>query len=85
MEILIYSAGSCILCGMLKTFLGSRDIAYSEVRVDLDKKALKTMRRITNNNHLVPQIVINGQWIGGYQELYELYKKGELTEKNEIC
>jgi monothiol glutaredoxin len=33
----------------------------------------------------IPQIYINGEFIGGSDILYELYQKGELQEKVEVA
>jgi glutaredoxin 3 len=74
----IYSTGTCPLCERAKALLGKYGIAYDEVRVDLDRAALKEMLAATNHARTVPQIVIDGRHIGGFTELTELHMDGGL-------
>ncbi len=53
-------------------------IPYQEIRIDIDKSAMKEMLGISNNARTVPQIVIEGKSIGGFSELTELHMDGEL-------
>jgi glutaredoxin 3 len=46
--------------------------------VDLDRGALKEMLQVTDHARTVPQIAIDGEWIGGFSELTELHMDGEL-------
>jgi len=55
-------------------------IAFEEVRVDMDRAGLKEMLEISNHARTVPQIAIDGRWIGGFSELTELKMDGELDE-----
>ena len=55
-------------------------IPYDESRVDLDRSALKEMLEVTDHARTVPQITIDGRWIGGFDELTELHMDGELDE-----
>jgi len=36
------------------------------------------MLGVTNGARTVPQILLNGKWIGGFSELTELHMDGEL-------
>jgi len=56
------------------------DIDYDEVRIDGDDAAMKQFVEVTNGARTVPQIVIDGQPIGGFSELTELHMDGELDE-----
>jgi len=53
-------------------------IPYTESRVDLDREQLKEMLELTSHARTVPQIAIDGKWIGGFNELTELHMDGEL-------
>jgi len=53
-------------------------IPYTEARVDLNRDLLKEMLELTNHARTVPQIAIDGKWIGGFNELTELHMDGEL-------
>jgi glutaredoxin 3 len=77
-RVTIYSTGTCPICDKTKTLLSKWNIAYQEKRVDLDQAALKEMLALTNHARTVPQLSIDGKWIGGFNELTELHMEGEL-------
>ncbi len=74
----IYSTGTCPICDNTKSLLKKWHIPYDEARVDMDRGLLKEMLSVTNNARTVPQIVIDGKWIGGFTDLTELHMEGEL-------
>lgn len=76
----IYSTGVCPICEKTKSLLNKWNIDYEEIRVDLDRDGLKEMLAITNHARTVPQITIDGKWIGSFTELTELHMEGELDE-----
>ena len=76
----IYSTGTCPICDKTKMLLGKWDIPYDEVRVDNDRDALREMMELTDRARTVPQITIDGRWIGGFNELTELHMEGELEQ-----
>ena len=78
MRVKIYSTGTCPICDKTKTLLTKWQIPYQEVRVDLDRSELKQMLEVTTTARTVPQICIDHQWIGGFNELTELHMDGEL-------
>ena len=55
-------------------------MAYVEAKVDSDNAALREMSVITKGAHTVPQIVIDGKWIGSFTDLTMLHMDGELDE-----
>ena len=74
----VYSTGTCPICDKTKTLLAKWGIGYEEVRVDLNRDGLREMLEITNHARTVPQIAIDGRWIGGFNELTEMHMDGEL-------
>ena len=56
------------------------EIAYDEVMIDSDEAALKEFAEVTNGARTVPQIIIDGNLVGGFSELTELHMDGELDE-----
>ncbi|MDH5230162.1 MAG: glutaredoxin [Gammaproteobacteria bacterium] len=76
----IYSTGTCPLCEKSKALMAKWQIEYEEARVDQDRDALKEMLSISNGARSVPQIVIDGRWIGSFTELTELHMEGELDD-----
>lgn len=79
-RITIYSTATCPICDKTKTLLKKWKIGYEEKRVDLDQAALKEMLVLTNHARTVPQLAIDGKWIGGFNELTEMHMEGELDE-----
>ena len=43
MHITVYSTGSCQYCIMLKKYLDEKNVAYTDIRVDLDQEAAAEM------------------------------------------
>lgn len=74
----VYSTGICPICDKTKALLVKWGIPYEEVRVDLDQSALREFSQVTNGARSVPQITIDGKWIGGFSELTELHMDDEL-------
>lgn len=74
----VYSTGVCPICDKTKTLLTKWGITYEEVRVDQDQAALREFSQLTHGARTVPQITIDGKWIGGFTELTELHMEDEL-------
>lgn len=74
----IYSTATCPICDKAKALFKKWGITYDEAMVDQDRDALKEMLEVTNHARTVPQITIDGKWIGGFTELTELHMDGEL-------
>ncbi len=74
----IYSTGRCPMCDKAKTLLGKWRIPFQEVRVDQGRNGLVEMSRLTNGARTVPQIAIDGKWIGSLVELTELHMDDKL-------
>ena len=76
----IYSTGVCPICEQTKKLFVKWNIGYDEARIDLDREELKEMLEISNHARMVPQISIDGKWIGGFTELTEMHMADELDE-----
>lgn len=77
--VIVYSKEPCPYCNMAKDLLASRNIDFEEIRVDLDNAKLQEMMQ-KSNRRTVPQIFINDQSIGGYDDLAALAKSGKLDD-----
>jgi glutaredoxin 3 len=77
MQIKMYTKGYCSFCYAAKRLLTKRGLAFEEVTVSGDSQAEQEMRSLTGRN-TVPQILIDGEAIGGYTELVELDMDGNL-------
>jgi glutaredoxin 3 len=76
----IYSTGTCPICDKTKMLLTKWGISYEEARVDNSMSELREMAELSNGARTVPQIAIDGKWIGGFSELTEMHMDGELDE-----
>ncbi len=77
-KVKVYSTGTCPICVKAKAFLDKRGIGYDEVRIDLDREAMREFSAVTNGARTVPQIVVDGKCIGGFTELTEIHMDGGL-------
>ena len=77
-EVKIYSTGTCPMCTKAKGLMDKWNIKYIEVRVDSDRAGLIEMSKVTDGARTVPQIAIDGKWVGSLAELTELHMDGEL-------
>jgi glutaredoxin 3 len=76
-KIVIYTTATCPYCDWAKQLLDTKKATYQEVRVDLDLDQRAEMVRLTGRRS-VPQIFINDQPIGGFDDLTALDKAGKL-------
>ena len=54
-------------------------LSYEEINIEEQGISREELVNITGN-HSVPQIVINGAFIGGFDELLQLNQSGKLQE-----
>lgn len=76
-KVIVYSKENCPYCVFAKQLLESKDISYEEVRVDLDLNKLNEMIE-HSQRRTVPQIFINDQHVGGFDDLQALERAGQL-------
>ena len=79
-RVTVYSTAHCAFCTRAKVMLEKWEIPYNEVRIDGDTAAMKEFIEVTNGARTVPQIVIDGKAIGGFDDLTELHMDGELDD-----
>ena len=73
----IYTTPFCGYCARAKSLLDRKGAAYQEMDVMMDDKKRAEMRERARRS-TVPQIFINGQHIGGSDELADLEQAGKL-------
>ncbi|MEX0675362.1 MAG: glutaredoxin domain-containing protein [Gaiellaceae bacterium] len=79
-RILMYSTRWCGYCVRAKALLEGKRLEYEEVLLDDVPDFRRRLHELTGG-WTVPQIVIDGEPIGGYTELWRLDKTGELDAK----
>ena len=78
-EIIIYSTLFCPYCHAAKQLLKSKDLDFQEIRVDQDRHQRQVMMEKSGRTS-VPQIFINDQHIGGFDDLNALNRSGKLDQ-----
>jgi len=76
-RIQMYTTRWCGYCVRAKTLLESRGISFEEISLDDDPDFRQRLLDLTGG-WTVPQIVIDDRPIGGYTELWQLDRSGEL-------
>ena len=78
-QIEIYTKSWCPFCARAKSLLQSRQLAYTEIDITTDE--LREQEMIERSGGFsVPQIFINGEGIGGSDDLASLDASGELDQ-----
>ncbi|OGO94648.1 MAG: glutaredoxin 3 [Coxiella sp. RIFCSPHIGHO2_12_FULL_44_14] len=77
----IYTTPTCSYCLRAKALLDRKKVSYVEIRVDQDPQQRAIMIQRSGGQRTVPQIFINDQWIGGFDELWSLEQQHQLDSK----
>jgi glutaredoxin 3 len=73
----LYTTDNCPFCMSAKKLLGKREIVYTEINLARDPDGRQQLID-TTGMYTFPQIVIDGESIGGFQELLAADKAGRL-------
>jgi glutaredoxin 3 len=73
----MYTTRWCGYCVRAKTLLDAKGLPYEEIAVDDDPAFRQHLQELTGG-WTVPQILIDGEPIGGYTELWRLERDGRL-------
>ncbi len=79
-DIVIYSKEWCPYCAKAKALLRSKGLAYTEVDVTHDEALQREMVE-RSRRRSTPQLFIDGESIGGYDDLAVLNATGRLDER----
>jgi glutaredoxin 3 len=80
-EIEIYTTKVCPYCVRAKRLFDKKGAAYKEIDVSNDEELRTSMTARAGGRRTVPQIFINGEHIGGCDDLYALDAAGGLDPK----
>ena len=69
MKVSIYTKDNCIWCDRAKILLDSKKISFNEIDLSDDSERLKFYEKIGDNVKTVPQVFIDDNRIGGFQDL----------------
>ena len=74
----MYTSFFCPFCTRAKSLLKNKGVEFSEIGVDSDPALRQQMTERSGGARTVPQIFIDGNPIGGSDELVALDRSGEL-------
>jgi glutaredoxin 3 len=76
----IYTSMFCGYCVRAKKLLSQKGVSFTEKDVTADKSGRTLMTSRAGGRTSVPQIFINGDHIGGCDELFTLERSGTLDK-----
>jgi len=76
----IYSTAICPYCMAAKNLLKQRGFEYTEIRIDQDAGKRDEMLARSQQRRTVPQIFVNGEHIGGHDDLVAADRSGRLAQ-----
>jgi len=79
-KIEVYSTAVCPYCVAAKNLLKAKGLNWEEVRVDTDPTQRETMLTRSGGRRTVPQIFVNDQLVGGYEDLVAADRSGKLAQ-----
>lgn len=75
----VYTTDNCSYCASAKMLLSKREISYQEINLSRDPDGRGELAQRTGMVTF-PQIMIDGEPIGGFQELLAADRSGRLKE-----
>lgn len=79
-NIVVYTVPGCPYCEQVKNLLKSKNIEFSEIEAKPQTEAWNEMFRLTGSA-AVPQVVVDGEPLGGYMDILFMEASGVLYEK----
>ncbi|MDH4108948.1 MAG: glutaredoxin 3 [Gammaproteobacteria bacterium] len=78
-KVVLYGSDFCSYCGAAKMLLKKKGVEFDEINVSRDDALREEMER-RSGRRTVPQIFIDGNPIGGFDDLYSLDRDGRLDK-----
>ena len=79
-EVVIYSTTFCPYCVRAKQLLERKGVAYKEINLSNEAPEVRVELMQRTHHRTVPQIFINDQFIGGFDQLYALEREAKLDQ-----
>ena len=80
-EVVVWTKSGCPACVNAKRLFDSNKIKYQEKKLGSSPSLQKAFAIATKGAKSIPQIFINGEHIGGFDDLQNLQKRDELNYK----
>tara|TARA_B100001123_G_C14522189_1_gene714692 strand:- start:17 stop:271 length:255 start_codon:yes stop_codon:yes gene_type:complete len=77
-NITVYTGPMCNFCDAAKRLLSRNNLKFEEIDISTEDNLRDEMIKKAKGKRTIPQIFFNDYHIGGYVELRELEKSGEL-------
>ena len=78
MSITVYTTDPCGYCRAAKSLLDKKGVQYEEINLARDADGRAKLAELTGMMTF-PQIIIDGEPIGGFQELTQFDREGKLA------
>lgn len=79
-NVVIYSTTVCPYCVRAKQLLERKGVAYKDINLSQEAPEVRVELMQRTRQRTVPQIFINDQFIGGFDQLYALERENKLDE-----
>ncbi|MBB6242068.1 glutaredoxin 3 [Rhodanobacter sp. MP1X3] len=83
-KIEVYSTAVCPYCVSAKNLLKAKGLEWTEVRIDTDPVQRDAMLTRSGGRRTVPQIFVNDQHVGGFDDLVAADRSGKLAQLLEL-
>jgi len=74
MTAIVWSMNGCPYCDKAKALLENNGIKYEERNIMSEEWSKEQLLEAVPGARTVPQIFLNGEYVGGYNELYNYYE-----------
>ncbi|HEY4429249.1 MAG TPA: glutaredoxin [Solirubrobacteraceae bacterium] len=78
-QITVYTTDPCSFCTRVKGLLSARGVQFAEVNLSKDPDGRAELVRLTGMMSF-PQVLVNGELLGGFAELHAAAESGRLEE-----
>jgi glutaredoxin 3 len=78
-DVTVYTTDPCSFCTRVKQLLGARGIEYTEINLARDAAGRAELVQRTGMMSF-PQVLIDGELVGGFQETLAADQSGRLRE-----
>ena len=80
-NVTVYMGPRCAFCDAAKRLLNRNNLLYKEINIAIEEGKKDEMLEKSNGRKTIPQIFFDDYHVGGYEELRDLEKKGELLDR----
>lgn len=78
-EITVYTTTPCPYCVRVKRLMDSKGLQYEEINLAMDPEGRMELVKLTGMMTF-PQVIIDGQLVGGFNETQAAAQSGRLDE-----